>query len=65
MYELCEREVKISKVQKQIFLFSFEPKTKRNIFFISPLKISNGSNKKIYSIKYPLTNLIEFLHFFD
>ena len=39
--------VKVSKFQKQIFLFSFEPKNKRNYFLISTLASKNGSNQKI------------------
>ena len=31
--------IKVSKFQKQIFLFLFEPKTKRNYFLISGLRI--------------------------
>ena len=31
--------LKFSKFQKQIFLFSFEPKTERNYFLISALRI--------------------------
>ena len=38
--------VKVSKFQKQIFLFSFEPKNERNCFFISALASKNGSNQK-------------------
>ena len=35
--EACE--LKVSKFQKQIFLFSFEPKTEQNYFLISDLHI--------------------------
>ena len=38
--------LKVSSFRKQIFLFSFEPKNKRNYFLISALRIKNGSNKK-------------------
>ena len=38
--------LKVSKFQKQIFLFSFEPKNKRNYFLISTLASNNGSNQK-------------------
>ena len=31
--------LKVSKFQKQIFLFSFEPKTKQNYLLISALRI--------------------------
>ena len=29
-----QKKLKVSKFQKQILLFSFEPKTKRNYFFM-------------------------------
>ena len=35
--------VKVSKFQKQIFLFSFEPKKEQNYFLISALASKNGS----------------------
>ena len=38
--------LKVSKFQKQFFLFSFEPKNKRNYFLISALASKNGSNQK-------------------
>ena len=38
--------LKVSKFQKQIFLFSFEPKNERNYFLISALASKNGSNQK-------------------
>ena len=38
--------LKVSKFQKQIFLFSFEPKTQRNYFLISALPSKNESNQK-------------------
>ena len=38
--------LKVSKFQKQIFLFSFEPKNEQNYFLISALASKNGSNKK-------------------
>ena len=38
--------LKVSKFRKQIFLFSFEPKNKRNYFLISALASKNGSNQK-------------------
>ena len=38
--------LKVGKFQKQIFLFSFEPKNKRNYFLISALASKNGSNQK-------------------
>ena len=40
------RFVNVSKFQKQIFLFSFEPKDERNYFLISALASKNGSNQK-------------------
>ena len=33
------KHVKVSKFQKQIFMFSFEPKTEQNYFLISGLRI--------------------------
>ena len=39
--------VKVSKFQKQIFLFSFEPKTEQNYLLISALRMKNESIKKI------------------
>ena len=38
--------LKVSKFQKQIFLFSFEPKTQRNYFLISALASKKSSNQK-------------------
>ena len=38
--------VKVSKFQKQIFLFSFKPKDEQNYFFIFALASKNGSNEK-------------------
>ena len=38
--------LKVSKFQKQISLFSFEPKNERNYFLMSALASKNGSNKK-------------------
>ena len=38
--------LKVSKFQKQIFLFLFKPKNERNYFLISALASKNGSNKK-------------------
>ena len=38
--------LKVSKFQKQIFLFSFEPKSERNCFLISALASKKGSNQK-------------------
>ena len=34
--------LKVSKFQKQIFLFSFEPKNERSYFLISALASKNG-----------------------
>ena len=42
--------VKVSKFQKQIFLFSFEPKAEWNYFLISALASKKSSNKKLYYI---------------
>ena len=38
--------LKVSKLQKQLFLFSFEPKNERNYFLISALTSKNESNQK-------------------
>ena len=38
--------IKVSKFQKQIFLFSFEPKNETKLFFISAVAPENGSNQK-------------------
>ena len=39
-------KLKVSKFQKQIFLFSFEPKNEWNHFLISALASKNGLNQK-------------------
>ena len=44
--------LKVSKFPKQIFLFSFEPKTERNYFLIFALRILNVSNKKLMPLLY-------------
>ena len=41
-----EEIIKVSKFQKQIFLFSFEPKNEQNYFLISALASKNGLNQK-------------------
>ena len=38
--------LKVSKFQKQIFLFSFEPKNERNYFLISALASKKGLNQR-------------------
>ena len=38
--------LKVCKFQKQILLFSFEPKNKRNYFLISALASKTGQIKK-------------------
>ena len=38
--------LKVSKFEKQIFLFSFEPKNEQNYFLIYALVSKNGSNQK-------------------
>ena len=43
-----KEQLKVSKFQKQIFLFSFEPKNEPNYLLISALASKNGSNQKIY-----------------
>ena len=44
--------LKVSKCQKQIFLFSFEPKTKRNYFLNSALASKMSQMKKIKELYY-------------
>ena len=39
--------LKVSKFQKQIFFFPFEPKNEWNYFLISALRVQNRANKKI------------------
>ena len=46
MLGLKTESLKVSKFQKQIFLFSFEPKIKRNYFLISGLASKNGPNQR-------------------
>jgi hypothetical protein len=48
------KELMVSKFQKQIFLFSFEPKFKQNYFLISPLGSKMGQIKKIMPLSYYL-----------
>ena len=45
VYGLGQKILKVSKFQKQIFLFTFEPKNERNYFFISALASKKGSNQ--------------------
>ena len=57
--------LKVSKFQKQIFLFSFEPKNEQyNFFDFCPkdLKYVKSKKKGTYYVKFPL---IKSLHFFD
>ena len=59
---------KVSKFQKQIFLFSFEPKHRTKYFNdICPkdLKWVKWKNKCLYCIKYSVIDKIKCLHFFD
>ena len=44
--------LKVSKFQKQLFLFSFEPKNKQNYFLISALAPKNGLNPKMKTLYY-------------
>ena len=59
-YRNQQEKVKVSKFQKQIFWFSFEPKNQGNCFLISTLRIQN----RFYYVKYPLINIIKCLYFF-
>ena len=47
-----EPPLKVSKFQKQILLFSFEPKNERNYFLISALVSKSGSYQKNEGIYY-------------
>ena len=49
--ELAEL-IKVSKFQKQIFLFSFEPKTQRNYFLLFALVSKKCSNQKTLLYDY-------------
>ena len=42
--------LKVSKFQKQIFLFSFPPKNERNYFLISVLASKMGQIKKMMAL---------------
>ena len=58
--------LKVSKFQKQIFLFSFEPKNGRNYFLNSALASKMSQIKKmqvLYYINYGVFNTIEALFF--
>ena len=45
--ELREQDmIKVSKLHKQIFLFSFQPKNERDYFLISDLASKNWLNQK-------------------
>ena len=60
--------IKVSKFQKQFFLFSFVPKNDRNYFFdfcpknLKWVKWKNNASIVLYQI--PPTNIIKCLHFF-
>ena len=57
---------KVSKFQKQIFLFSFEPKNERNILLNSTLASKMSQIKKmkaLYCINYGVFNTIEAIIF--
>ena len=60
--------IKVSKFQKQIFLFSFEPKTKRNYFLNSALVSKMSPIKKmkaLYYINQGVFNTIQAFFLFD
>ena len=60
--------VKVGKFQKQIFLFSFEPKKGTKLFLNfcpKDVKYVESKNKGTYYVKYPLINVIKSLHFYD
>ena len=50
--QIITSALKVSKFQKQIFLFSFEPKDERNYFLISALASKNGLNKKMKALYF-------------
>ena len=62
-------QLKVSKFQKQIFLFSFETKKEQHYFLISALASKNGSNQKmkaLYYINLGVFNIIDtFVFTFD
>ena len=63
---LCK--LMVSKFQKQIFLFSFEPKNERNYFLNSALRIQNRSYQRLNEsimLNNPLIDVRKCLHFFD
>jgi len=45
-------QLKVSKFQKQIFLFSFEPKSVRKYFLNSVLASKMGQIKKVKALHY-------------
>ena len=47
-----KQELKVSKFQKQIFLFSFEPKNKQNYFLNSALASKMSQIKKMKALYY-------------
>ena len=51
-YYLKLKILKVSKFQKQIFLFSFEAKNKLNYFLISALASKNGLDQKMKALYY-------------
>ena len=61
--------LKVSKFQKQILLFSFEPKNKRNYFLNSALASKMSQIKKtkaLYYINLGVFNIIDtFIFWFD
>ena len=61
------RWLKVCKFRKQIFLFSYVPKNKRNHFLISArndLKEVKSKSKGTFYVKCPLINIIKSLHFY-
>ena len=58
--ELREQDmIKVSKLHKQIFLFSFQPKNERDYFLISDLASKNWLNQKDEgSLLYQLFNIL-------
>jgi hypothetical protein len=62
--------LKVSKFQKKIFLFSFEPKNKRNYFLISALaykmsQIKTNERALSYYIKGVFYTIEAFIFLFD
>ena len=56
--------LKVSKFQKQIFLFSFEPKNERNYFLNSTLASKMGQIKKKKALYYIIQGVLNTVDIF-